>query len=96
MCRRSAWSSSPSGCAPNAAETVAFFAAEDVDLKVLSGDAPATAGAIARDAGVPGTAPALDGEALPSEPAALRETPCWPRPRSAGSRPRASAPSSRR
>ena len=58
---------------PNAAETVAFFAAEDVALKVLSGDAPATAGAIARDAGVPGTAPALDGEALPSEPAALRE-----------------------
>jgi cation-transporting P-type ATPase E len=58
---------------PNAAETVAFFAAEEVDLKVLSGDAPATAGAIARDAGVPGSAPALDGEALPPEPAALRE-----------------------
>jgi cation-transporting P-type ATPase E len=58
---------------PNAAETVAFFAEQDVDLKVLSGDAPATAGAIAHDAGVPGAAPALDGEALPSEPAALRE-----------------------
>jgi cation-transporting ATPase E len=58
---------------PKAAETVAFFAAEDVDLKVLSGDAPATAGAIARDVGIPGTAPALDGEALPSEPTALRE-----------------------
>jgi P-type E1-E2 ATPase len=58
---------------PNAAETVAFFAAEDVALKVLSGDAPATAAAIARDAGVPGTAPALDGQDLPSEPAALRE-----------------------
>jgi len=57
----------------NAADTVAFFAAEDIDLKVLSGDAPATAGAIARDAGVPGAAPALDGEALPSRPAALRD-----------------------
>ena len=57
---------------PNAADTVAFFAAQDVDLKVLSGDAPATVGAIARDAGVPGSAPALDGEALPAEPAALR------------------------
>ena len=57
---------------PNAAETVAFFAAEDVDLKVLSGDAPATAGAIARDVGIPATAPALDGETLPSEPEALR------------------------
>jgi cation-transporting ATPase E len=40
---------------------------------MLSGDAPATAGAIARDAGVPGSALALDGEALPSQPAALRE-----------------------
>ena len=58
---------------PNAAQTVAFFAAEQVELKVLSGDAPATAGAIARDAGVPGSAAPLDGEALPSEPTALRE-----------------------
>jgi cation-transporting P-type ATPase E len=58
---------------PNAAETVAFFTAQAVDLKVLSGDAPATAGAIARDAGVPGSAPALDGEALPSEPEVLRD-----------------------
>jgi magnesium-transporting ATPase (P-type) len=58
---------------PNAAATVAFFAEQQVALKVLSGDAPATAGAIAHDAGVPGSAPALDGEALPSEPAALRD-----------------------
>jgi magnesium-transporting ATPase (P-type) len=58
---------------PSAAETVAFFTAQDVDLKVLSGDAPATVGAIAHDAGVPGSAAALDGEALPSDPAALRE-----------------------
>ena len=58
---------------PNAAETVAFFTAQNVALKVLSGDAPATAGAIARDVGVPGSAPALDGEALPSDPGALRE-----------------------
>jgi magnesium-transporting ATPase (P-type) len=57
---------------PNAAATVAFFAEQDVALKVLSGDAPATVGAIARDAGVPGSAPALDGEALPTEAAALR------------------------
>ena len=56
----------------NAIETVAFFAAEEVDLRVLSGDAPATVGAIARDAGIPGSAPALDGEALPTYPAELR------------------------
>lgn len=58
---------------PSAADTVDFFARQSVGLKVLSGDAPATVGAIARDAGVPGSAPALDGGALPSEPAALRE-----------------------
>jgi cation-transporting P-type ATPase E len=58
---------------PNATETVAFFADQQVQLKVLSGDAPATAGAIARDAGVPGSTPALDGEALPAEPKALRD-----------------------
>ncbi len=58
---------------PNAAETVDFFAKQSVGLKVLSGDAPATVGAIARDAGVPGSAAPLDGGALPSEPAALRE-----------------------
>ena len=58
---------------PNAAETVAFFSSQEVVLKVLSGDAPATVGAIARDAGVPGSAAALDGAALPSESAELRE-----------------------
>ena len=61
------------GLRANAAETVAFLTAQGVELKVLSGDAPATVGAIARDAGVPGSAPALDGEALPTEPAALRD-----------------------
>src|SRR5207249_1887388 len=58
---------------PSAAETVSFLSDQGVDLKVLSGDAPATVGAIARDAGIPGEAPALNGEALPSEPDALRE-----------------------
>jgi magnesium-transporting ATPase (P-type) len=58
---------------PNAAETVAFLTGQDVELKVLSGDAPATAGAIAHDAGIPGSAPALDGERLPPQAAALYE-----------------------
>jgi magnesium-transporting ATPase (P-type) len=57
---------------PNAADTVAFLAAQDIALKVLSGDSPSTVGAIASDAGIPGSEPALDGEALPSDPAALR------------------------
>ncbi len=58
---------------PNTADTVAFFTAQGVALKVLSGDAPATVGAIANDAGIPGSATPLDGDALPSEPAALRD-----------------------
>jgi cation-transporting ATPase E len=58
---------------PSTVETVAFFTAQDVDLKVLSGDAPPTVGAIAHDAGIPGSAAPLDGEALPTDPAALRD-----------------------
>lgn len=58
---------------PDADRTVAFFAAEDVKLKVLSGDAPATVGAIARDAGIPATRGALDGTDLPADDHELRE-----------------------
>ena len=58
---------------PGTEETIAFLASEQVELRLLSGDAPATAGAIARDAGIPGDAPPLDGSELPTEPAALRE-----------------------
>jgi cation-transporting ATPase E len=58
---------------PNTEETVAFLASEGVDLKVISGDAPATVGAIARDAGVPGSGPALNGDALPTDPTELRD-----------------------
>ncbi|MFN8217558.1 MAG: HAD-IC family P-type ATPase [Solirubrobacterales bacterium] len=56
---------------PNAAETVAFFTAEEVALKVISGDNPATVGAIARDVGVPASSDALDGGALPAGDAEL-------------------------
>lgn len=57
----------------NAGETVAFFAAEEVALKVISGDNPATVGAIARDAGVPARSAALDGGGLPDGDAELLE-----------------------
>ena len=57
----------------NAVETVAFFSAEDVALKVLSGDSPATVGAIARDTGIPARSQALDGGALPESDEALLE-----------------------
>ncbi|MDX6654457.1 MAG: cation-transporting P-type ATPase, partial [Solirubrobacterales bacterium] len=56
-----------------ASETIAFFAREDVWLKVLSGDNPATVGAIARDLGIEATGPALDGRHLPEDDAELLE-----------------------
>jgi cation-transporting ATPase E len=57
-----------------ARETVAFFLREGVQLKVLSGDAPATVAAIAEDAGIPSTGPPLDGRELPEDPIELRRT----------------------
>jgi cation-transporting P-type ATPase E len=48
---------------PNARDTVGFFKAQGVQLKVLSGDAPETVGAIARDAGIVGDA--VPGDAPP-------------------------------
>jgi magnesium-transporting ATPase (P-type) len=55
----------------NATDTVVFFGAERVGLKVLSGDNPATVGAITRDAGIPADSGALDGGALPEGDEAL-------------------------
>jgi cation-transporting P-type ATPase E len=54
-----------------ARETIAFFAREEVALKVLSGDNPATVGAIARDLGIEAGGPALDGRSLPEDDAEL-------------------------
>jgi cation-transporting P-type ATPase E len=55
----------------SAKETIAFFAREEVALKVLSGDNPATVGAIARDLGIEASGPTLDGRALPEDDAEL-------------------------
>jgi magnesium-transporting ATPase (P-type) len=46
---------------PDARETVAFLRDEGVELRVLSGDAPATVAAIARDAGIDVDGGAADG-----------------------------------
>jgi cation-transporting P-type ATPase E len=56
----------------NATDTVAFFAAEEVRLRVLSGDNPATVGAIARDVGIEASDDALDGGSLPEGDEELR------------------------
>ena len=56
---------------PEARETVAFFTDQGVELKVISGDRPATVGAIAGDVGIEdGTV--LDGSALPKNAGELR------------------------
>jgi magnesium-transporting ATPase (P-type) len=55
----------------DARETVAFLRREGEELRILSGDAPATVGAIARDAGVADEVVAVDGSALPEDPAQL-------------------------
>ena len=57
---------------PGVRDTIAFLREQDVEVKVLSGDAPATAAAIARDAGIP-VASVSAGEEIPDDPEALRE-----------------------
>jgi P-type E1-E2 ATPase len=55
----------------DARETVAFFRAQGVELKVISGDAPDTVAAIAADAGIDAGA-VLDGRSLPEQDEELR------------------------
>lgn len=50
---------------PGARETVAFLLEQGVELKVLSGDSPATAGAIAGDAGIPMPMAPIHGDTVP-------------------------------
>lgn len=57
----------------DARDTVAYFLDQDVAVKVISGDNPATVGAIAGQAGVPGAAHPVDARDLPDDPAALVE-----------------------
>ena len=55
---------------PDVREAIAFLAREGVAVHVVSGDAPATVGAIARDCGVRAQAPVL-ASTLPDDPTAL-------------------------
>ena len=58
---------------PSARETVEYLLAQDVELRVLSGDRPETVAAIAREAGVPEKGLPLDGSDLPAGEDALAE-----------------------
>ncbi len=57
----------------DAADTVGYFGRQGVTVKIISGDNPATVGAIARRVGVPGSDEPVDGRGLPSEPAELAQ-----------------------
>lgn len=58
---------------PDAAETLAYFVAQDVRVKVISGDNPTTVAAVAREAGVPDVGEGYDGRDLPEDEAALAD-----------------------
>ena len=57
---------------PNINDTIAFFRSQGVEVKVLSGDAPETVAAIARDVGIP-VAGVHDGASIPEDPVARRQ-----------------------
>jgi cation-transporting ATPase E len=55
----------------DALATIAYFAAQGVALKVISGDSPRTVGAVAARAGVPKAGDPVDARDLPEDPGAL-------------------------
>jgi cation-transporting P-type ATPase E len=57
----------------DAADTVAWFAAEGVQVKVVSGDHPRTVGAIAGQVGIAGADQPVDARSLPDAEAALAD-----------------------
>jgi magnesium-transporting ATPase (P-type) len=58
---------------PDAAETIAFMREQEVDLKLISGDARATVTAVAGAVGVPADAGVVEGPDLPDGPEELAE-----------------------
>jgi cation-transporting ATPase E len=58
---------------PDAAETIATMRAQQVDLKLISGDARATVTAVAYAVGVPREAGVVEGPDLPEDPERLAE-----------------------
>ncbi len=55
----------------DAAETIAFIREEEIDLKLISGDARATVTAVAYAVGVPADAGVIEGSELPEDPEGL-------------------------
>jgi len=55
----------------DASQAIAYFAAQGVALKVISGDSPRTVGTVAARAGVPKAGDPVDARDLPEDPGAL-------------------------
>lgn len=58
---------------PDASETLEFMRSQEVDLKLISGDARQTVTAVAQALGVPADAGVIEGPDLPSDPEGLAE-----------------------
>jgi cation-transporting ATPase E len=58
---------------PDAAETLAYFAAQGVELRVISGDNPRTVAAVAKRVGLDDPSGGFDARELPEDPAELAE-----------------------
>ncbi len=58
---------------PDAAETLEYFARQNVAVKVISGDHPSTVSAIAAKVGVPSAGNVVDARELPKDPNRLAE-----------------------
>ena len=58
---------------PEAAPTLAYFAREGVAVKVISGDHPRTAAAVAGAVGMPDVGDGVDARTLPADPDALAD-----------------------
>jgi cation-transporting ATPase E len=58
---------------PDAAEALAFFRAQGVTLKVISGDSPSTVASVARRAGLEVLGDPVDAQSLPADPAGLAD-----------------------
>ncbi|MFF0818596.1 HAD-IC family P-type ATPase [Rhodococcus sp. NPDC003318] len=58
---------------PDAADTLAYFAAQQVEVKVISGDNAVSVGAVAQSLGLPGGDRAVDARDLPDDSGALAD-----------------------
>jgi cation-transporting ATPase E len=58
---------------PDAADTLAYFAAQGVELRVISGDNPRTVAAVAKRVGLDDPSGGFDARELPEDPAALAD-----------------------